>query len=86
MGMLNTGMEYEFSSKLSLAVNIGIAHNPGSLFNSNTQTDARLLPSFKLDYHPSKNFQLSIGMQTYQGYGNPYYYNNPLFYRDRYFR
>lgn len=78
MGLLNTSMFYEFSSKLSLALNVGVAHNPGAIWGD-ANNNATILPGFQLDYHPSKNFNISIGMQTYRGYlGQPNYYRNSL--------
>ncbi len=75
VGVFNTSMFYEFSSKLSLALNVGIAHNPGALWGD-ANNSATVLPSFLLNYQPSKNFSISVGMQSYQGnygYGSPYY-------------
>ncbi len=67
-GMLNTTMFYDFSRSLSLAVNIGILHNPGAIWGDQ-KNSAKVLPGFLLDYHPSDKFRLSIGMQTrYGGY------------------
>lgn len=80
LGIWNTSMMYEVSSKLSLAVNVGIAHNPGAIWGD-ANNSADVLPGFLLDYHPSKNFSISIGMQTYKGtygYRNPYYSNGSL--------
>jgi hypothetical protein len=57
VGMLNTSMLYEFSPKLSLLLNVGVAHNAGALWG-NGVTNATVLPGFVLDYHPSdKSFQ-----------------------------
>lgn len=74
MGLLNTGMFYEFSSKLSLAVNIGISHNAGAIWGD-ANSSPEVLPSFRLDYKPSDNFHISVGMETYRGYLTPYDYN-----------
>jgi len=75
LGIWNTSLFYEFSSKLTLALNVGVVHNPGAIWgDSNNSTD--YLPGFQLDYRPSKNFSISIGMQSYTGnsnYVNPYY-------------
>ena len=72
MGLYNTSMFYEFSSKLSLTVNLGIAHNTGAIWGDGS-SDANLLPGFRLDYHPSENFRMSLGFQRYSGYV-PYTY------------
>jgi hypothetical protein len=71
LGMLNSTMFYEFSPKLSLAVNVGVLHNPGALWG-NGPKDATLLPGFHLDYHPSEKFRMSVSFQQYSGYFSPY--------------
>ena len=73
MGYYSGTLLYEISSALTLNLNVGIAHNPGSLFNSRQSTDAKFFPGFNLDYHPSDKFRLSIGVQSYPSiYYNPY--------------
>ncbi len=80
LGIWNTSMFYEISSKLSLALNVGVAHDPTAMWgDANNKTD--ILPSFMLDYHPSENFKVSISMHSYRGndyYGNPYYSGSRL--------
>ena len=66
VGLATTSMFYEFSPSLSLQVNLGIAHNPGALWGDRN-SEATILPGFRLDYHPSENFHLSIGVQRYDG-------------------
>ena len=73
MGVFHTSMFYEFSSKLSLSLNLGIAHNTGAVWGDGS-SNASLLPGFRLEYHPSEKFRMSIGVQTYGGYASPYYY------------
>ena len=78
-GMLNTSMFYEFSPKLSLLLNIGIAHNAGAVWGDGNNA-ATVLPGFVLDYHPSDKFQMTIGVQKIRGdVYNPYYYRPSLF-------
>ena len=77
VGVLNTSMLYDFSPKLSLLLNIGIAHNAGSIWGNGT-SDATILPGFVLDYHPSRKFRMSIGVQTIRGNGL-YPYRSSLF-------
>ena len=78
-GILNTSMFYEFSPKLSLLLNIGIAHNAGVIWGDGNNA-ASVLPGFVLDYHPSDKFQMTIGVQTIRGDAyNPYYYRSSLF-------
>jgi len=65
-GLFNSTLFYDFSSKLSLAVNLSVAHSPSSLFGD-AEANASFLPGFALDYHPSKNFQMSIQFQQVDG-------------------
>jgi len=67
MGVLNTSMFYEFSGKLALTVNLGVAHNPGSLWG-NGETNATLYPGFRLDYRPSEKVFMSLQVQRISGY------------------
>ena len=73
LGMLNSTMTYELSSKLSFAFNIGVLHNTGAFFRAEG-SDATLLPGFTVDFHPSKNFQMSLSVQKYNGLMTPYFY------------
>ncbi|MCH7691374.1 MAG: hypothetical protein IIA17_10070 [candidate division Zixibacteria bacterium] len=77
LGIFNTTMFYELSSKLSLNMNLGIAHDPSSLWTDGKTSNTTFLPGFTLDYHPSKKFQMSFSYQQYMG--NPYY--SPNYYR-----
>lgn len=80
LGILSTAMLYEFSPKLSLNLNIGVAHNPGALWGDERNNDSELLPGFLLDYHPSEKFRMSVGFQKFVGnYFYPYYSNRGIF-------
>lgn len=84
IGFYTGAMFYEISPSLSIDLALGIAHNPGSLFNRDISTDAALYPSARLDYHPSEHFRLSIGFNSYPGiYYNPYMRSGGLY--NRYF-
>jgi len=72
-GLFNTSMLYELSPKLSLSLNLGVAHS-GGVFKGDGST-ASFLPGFTLDYHPSNKFRMTFSVQTYRGYMNPYYYD-----------
>lgn len=73
-GLLNTTMFYDFSPKLSLALNLGLAHDPGALFgNGPRTTNSSVLPGFALDYHPSDKFRMSIMFQQLNGDYAPNY-------------
>jgi hypothetical protein len=78
MGLYTTSLFYEFSRALSLDFQLGVAHNPGSLFNSDISSDAVFLPGFNLDYHPSNNFRISLGFERYP---SDYFYNPYSTYR-----
>ena len=71
VGLLRSTMFYELSPKLSLALNLGIAHNAGALWGNGTPS-ASLLPGFWLDYHPSEKFRMSINVQWYQDAYSPF--------------
>ena len=73
-GLLNSMMFYEVSSKLSVAFNMALSHDPGLLWGNGNQS-ATFLPGFMLDFHPSKNFSLRINYQRLDGQ-NPYYYGS----------
>ena len=80
LGLFNTGMLYEFSPKLSLNLNIGIAHNPGALWGDSRNNNTELLPGFLLDYHPSEKFRMSLGFQRFVGNNfYPNYYDRGIF-------
>lgn len=80
LGILSTAMMYEFSPKLSLNLNIGVAHNPGALWGDDKNNNTELLPGFLLDYHPSEKFRMSVGFQKFVGnYFYPNYYNRGIF-------
>ena len=81
VGVLNTSMFYEFSSKLSLNLNLGIMHNAGAIWGDENN-NATLLPGFLLDYHPSDHFSVSIGMQRISGIYP--YYNSGRYYQGWY--
>ncbi len=81
MGLFNTSMLYEFSPKLSLTVNLGVAH-AGGAFSVGEQS-ASILPGFTLDYHPSEKFRMTFMVQQYNGFYTPdnyrsSFWHNPL--------
>jgi hypothetical protein len=72
VGLWTTQMNYEISSKLHLALNIGLLHNPGALWSNGEKSEATVLPGFRLDYQPSRNVFMSVSFQQYSGYYSPY--------------
>lgn len=84
LGIFNTGMLYELSSKLSLNLSVGIAHNPSALWGDKRNNNTELLPGFLLDYHPSEKFRMSLSFQRFVGNNfYPNYYDRGIF-SDRY--
>ena len=75
VGMYSGNIFYEITPDLSLNMKIGFAHNPGSLFDEAQSTDGVFLPGARLDYHPSENFHISVGFNTYHGNSGFYPYN-----------
>lgn len=59
-GMFTTSMLYEFSPSLSMALAVGVGHNPSSIFNNEANSSADLFPAFSLDYHPNNKFHLNL--------------------------
>lgn len=77
VGLLSTTMFYELSPKLSFALNLGIAHDAGTLWG-NGSPSASLLPGFWLDYHPSEKFSMSLNVQWYKATCYPFMYRSHL--------
>lgn len=69
VGLLQSTMLYEISSKLSLTLNLGVAHSGGQWGQGR---DATLLPGFTLDYHPSEKFRMTFQVQRYDAVLNPF--------------
>jgi hypothetical protein len=81
-GLLNTTMFYDISRSLSLSLNVGVLHNSGAIWGDGN-TDATILPGFRLDFHPSEKFRMSIGVQRVSGL-SPYYYDRGGWYNPAY--
>lgn len=83
LGIYTASFLYEFSPSLLMHLDLGLAHNPGVLFNRSSSVDASVLTNVRLDYQPSRNFFMSLGFSTYPGYGGyrPVYWP----YSNRYF-
>jgi hypothetical protein len=80
MGLYTGLLFYEISPSLSLGLKLGIAHNPSAVFDRSASSETAFLPGLSLDYRPSNNFRLSIGIDSYMGNTlNPYqsYQNLP---------
>lgn len=73
MGMLHTSMLYPISSKLNLTVDLGLAHGISGNLTQPGQ-NVSVLPSFWLDFKPSRNVSMSLSFQTINGLTWPYSY------------
>jgi len=84
MGYYSGTMRYRIADPLTFTFNLGILHNPGSLFggSGSFSRNSMFLPSGRLDWRPSDKFRMSIGFETVPAYYNHrgYYY-----YPGRYF-
>lgn len=76
VGLLNSMMLYDLSSKLTLGLNLGIAHNLGGW--SNTNQRAAIFPGFWLDFHPSNKFNMNISVQRSPGIYDPFAYRSHM--------
>ncbi len=79
MGLYTGIISYELSKALTLGLKMGIAHDPGALFNRQANSGAVFLPGLNLDYHPSEHFRFSVGIDSYRGPGFFPYPNNSDF-------
>ena len=59
-GLYTGSLLYEFSPSLAMYLDVGIGHNPGALVNTNQNSSAQVFPGIAFDYHPSKNFRVSV--------------------------
>lgn len=71
LGILNTSMFYELSPKLSLGLNVGVLHNPSSLWGDK-KSNPMLLPGMRLDFHPSRAFRMIVDIRSVSGAMYPY--------------
>lgn len=65
-GLLNSTMLYDITSNLTVALNLGVAHDPGAVWG-NGNNSATFLPGFIIDYRPSNNFNIRIDYQQLDG-------------------
>lgn len=65
-GLLNSTMLFDLTSDLTIALNLGVAHDPGAIWG-NGNNSATFLPGFEIDYRPSNNFNIRINYQQLDG-------------------
>lgn len=73
VGLWNSRMVYDFSSRLSMGLNLAVAHDISGVSQLGNRTSS-VFPGFWLDYHPSQKFRLNLSVQRVPGgYAyNPY--------------
>ncbi len=82
--LYNNTMTYRLADPLTLTLNLGVLHNPGSLWGDKTLGNkAVFMPSGYLDWRPSKNLSLSVGFETVPAYYNGYHNAGRYWYRYR---
>lgn len=87
-GLYTGSLIYEFSPSLSMYLDVGIGQNLGALVSSDQSSSAQVFPGIAFDYHPSKNFRISVSISRspYSPYGNSFgnyqnsLYGNSLYY------
>ena len=77
IGMYINQIDYEFAKPLRVSFAIAYLHQPQGLWGARTQISGnKLLPSFRLDWQPSRNFRFILNYETrspYQLYsGSPF--------------
>jgi hypothetical protein len=74
IGMFINQIDYEFAKPLRVSFAIAYLHQPQGLWGARTQISGnKLLPSFRLDWQPSRNFRFILNYETrspYQLYSN----------------
>jgi len=74
IGMYINQIDYEFAKPLRVSFAIAYLHQPQGLWGAGTQISGnKLLPSFRLDWQPSRNFRFILNYETrspYQLYSN----------------
>jgi hypothetical protein len=76
IGMYINQIDYEFAKPLRVSFAIAYLHQPQGLWGAGTQISGnKLLPSFRLDWQPSRNFRFVLNYETRSPY--QMYYNSP---------
>jgi hypothetical protein len=74
IGMYINQIDYQFAKPLRVSFAIAYVHQPQGLWGAGTQISGnKLLPSFRLDWQPSRNLRFILNYETrspYQLYSN----------------
>jgi hypothetical protein len=85
IGMYINQIDYEFAKPLRMSFAIAYLHQPQGLVGARTQASGnKLLPSFRLQWEPSKNFSFILNYETRSPYQQ--YYNSPMYYEQSFRR
>jgi hypothetical protein len=77
IGMYINQIDYEFAKPLRVSFAIAYLHQPQGLWGAGTQIGGnKLLPSFRVDWRPSRNFRFILNYETRSPYQS--YYNSPF--------
>jgi hypothetical protein len=77
IGMYINQIDYEFAKPLRISFAIAYLHQPQGLWGARTQISGnKLLPSFRLDWRPSRNFRFVLNYETLSPY--QFYSNSPF--------
>jgi hypothetical protein len=70
IGMYMNQIDYEFAKPLHVSFGIAYVHQPQGLFGnrSSAYVGNQLLPSFRVDWRPSKNFRFVLNYQSVSPY------------------
>jgi len=87
IGMYINQIDYQFAKPLKVSFAIAYLHQPQGLWGASSQISGnKLLPSFRLDWRPSRYLRLIFNYETrspYQYYANPYYGRYESIFEDR---
>jgi hypothetical protein len=87
IGMYINQIDYQFAKPLRVSFAIAYLHQPQGLWGASTQIGGnKLLPSFRLDWQPSRNLRFILNYETrspYQLYSNSSFGRYESIFEDR---
>jgi hypothetical protein len=87
IGMYINQIDYEFAKPLRISFAVAYLHQPQGLWGASTQISGdKILPSFRLDWRPSRNFRFILNYETvspYQLYSNSHFGRYESIFEDR---
>jgi hypothetical protein len=77
IGMYINQIDYEFAKPLRVSFAVAYLHQPQGLWGARTQISGnKLLPSFRVDWQPSRNFRFILNYETRSPY--QLHYDSPF--------